>query len=201
MSFVLTNAPVALDLMNQEFRPYLDSFVIVFINDILVYSRSSENHTQHLRIVLHVLREHVLFAKFFKCEFWLESISFVGHVVSKAGIIVDATKISAIHNWARPISLTEVSSFIGLAGYYRRFVESFDTILSPMTRLTQKKVPFRCAEECGFSFGKLKNCLTFSFVLALPVEGEGFTEFCNVSGVGLRCVLMQQGCVTAYASR
>ncbi len=116
MSFGLTNAPAAfMDLMTRVFRPYLDSFVIVFIDDILVYSRSRSEHEQHLRIVLQTLRDHRLYAKFSKCEFWLESVAFLGHVVSKEGIIVDPAKIEAIRDWDRPTSVTEVRSFVGLA--------------------------------------------------------------------------------------
>ena len=126
MSFGLTNAPAAfMHLMHSVFRPYLDSFVIVFIDDILVYSRSREDHEQHLRTVLQTLREKKLYAKFSKCEFWLDSVAFLGHVVSSEGIQVDPKKIEAVPNCPRPSSATEIRSFIGLAGYYRRFMEGF----------------------------------------------------------------------------
>ncbi|XP_049388453.1 uncharacterized protein LOC125852779, partial [Solanum stenotomum] len=202
MSFGLTNAPAAfMDLMTRVFRPYLDSFVIVFIDDILVYSRSRSEHEQHLRIVLQTLRDQRLYAKFSKCEFWLESVAFLGHVVSKEGIRVDPAKIEAIRDWHRPTSVTEIRSFVGLAGYYRRFVEGFSTIAAPLTRLTRVDVPFVWSEECEASFLRLKELLTTAPILTLPVEGEGFTVYCDASGVGLGCVLMQQGRVIAYASR
>ncbi|XP_070018160.1 uncharacterized protein [Nicotiana sylvestris] len=144
MSFGLTNAPAAfMDLMNRVFRPYIDSFVIVFIDDILIYSRSLGEHEKHLRVVLQSLREQKLYAKFSKCEFWLESVAFLGHVVSGEGIKVDPKKIEAVQSWPRPTSVTEIKSFLGLAGYYRRFMQGFLSIASHLTRLTQKGAPFR----------------------------------------------------------
>lgn len=126
MSFGLTNAPATfMDLMTRVFRPYLDLFVIVFIDDILVYSRSRSEHEQHLRIVLQTLRDQRLYAKFSKYEFWVESVPFLGHVVSKNGIMVDPATIEAIRDWARPTSVTEIRSFVRLAGYYRHFLRDF----------------------------------------------------------------------------
>ncbi len=122
MPFGLTNAPaVFMDLMNRIFRPYLDRFVVVFIDDILVYSRDETEHAEHLRQVLQILRDKLLYAKFSKCEFWLREVSFLGHVVSASGIRVDPSKISAILNWKPPRNITKVRSFLGLASYYRRF--------------------------------------------------------------------------------
>ena len=113
--------------------------MIIFIDDILVYSRSEEEHTMYLRLVLQTLREHQLYTKFSKCEFWLDQVAFLGHVVSKDGIQVDLKKIKAIIDWLRPITVTEVRSFLGLAGYYKRFVKDFSKIAVPLTTLTQKK--------------------------------------------------------------
>ena len=119
MPFGLTNAPAAfIDLMNQVFRPYLDRFVIVFIDDILVYSKSKVEHTRHLTLVLKKLREHRLYAKFSKCQFWLDQVSFLGHVISAQGIMVDSHKVVVLENWEHPRTVTEVRSFLGLAGYY-----------------------------------------------------------------------------------
>lgn len=122
MPFLLTNAPAAfMDLMNRIYKPWLDKFVIVFIDDILIYSTTMEEHRVHLRKVLQVLREHRLYAKFSKCEFWLKSINFLGYVISKDGISVDPAKVEAVVQWERPKTVTEIRSFLGLAGYYRIF--------------------------------------------------------------------------------
>ena len=129
-----------MDLMNRVFKPFLDSFVIVFIDDILVYSQSREDYVDHLRVVLQTLHQHQLYAKFSKCEFWLESVIFLGHVVSSERIKVDPQKISAVKNWPRPTTPTEICNFLGLAGYYRKFVEGFFTLASPLTKLTQKAI-------------------------------------------------------------
>ncbi|GJS47147.1 putative reverse transcriptase domain-containing protein [Tanacetum coccineum] len=139
MPFGLTNAPaVFMDLMNRIFHEYLDKFVIVFIDDILVYSKSEEEHERHLRIVLEILRQKKLYAKFSKCEFWLQQVAFLGHIVSADGIIMDPSKVEAITKWPRPTTVTEVRSFLGLAGYYRRFVEGFSRLALPLTQLMRK---------------------------------------------------------------
>ena len=124
MSFGLTNAPAAfMDLMNRVFKQYLDLFVIIFIDDILIYSRSEEEHASNLRIVFKTHKDFHLFTKFRKCEFWLQSVAFLGHIVSSEGIRVDSQKIEAVKQWPRPTSTTDLRSFLGLVGYYRRFVE------------------------------------------------------------------------------
>ena len=168
MPFGLTNAPAAfMDLMNRIFRPYLDQFVIVFIDDILIYSGSEEEHVEHLRIVLQILREHRLYAKLSKCQFWLDSVAFLGHIVSAEGVSVDQQKVEAILNWKPPTSVTEIRSFLGLAGYYRKFVEGFSKIAAPLTRLTRKEEPFLWSEACQQSFDELKRRLTSAPVLTL----------------------------------
>ncbi|KAH0709589.1 hypothetical protein KY284_011016 [Solanum tuberosum] len=128
-----------MDLMNRLFMHYLDLFVIVFIDDVLIYSRSEEEHVTHLRVVLQTLKDRPLFAKFSKCEFWLQYVAFLGHIVSSEGIRVDSQKIEAVKQWPRPTSPTDIRSFLGLDGYYRRFVEGFSSIASPFTKLIQKR--------------------------------------------------------------
>ncbi|WRX19286.1 Reverse transcriptase domain - like 10 [Theobroma cacao] len=183
------------------YRHYEFLFVVVFIDDILIYSRSREEHEQHLKIVLQTLREHRLYAKFSKCEFWLESVAFLGHVVSKDGVQVDSKKVEAVEKWPRPTSVTEIRSFLGLVGYYRRFVKDFSKIVAPPTKLTRKDTKFEWSDTCEDNFGKLKACLTIAPVLSLPHGTGGYTVFCDASRVGLGCVLMQHGKVIAYASR
>ena len=202
MSFGLTNAPAAfMDLMNRVFKQYLDVCVIVFIDDILIYSRTEEEHTNHLRVVLEILRKEKMYAKFSKCEFWLEEVQFLGHVINKEGILVDPAKIEAVSNWERPTTPTEVRSFIGLAGYYRRFVKDFAKIAGPLTRLTRKTEKFVWTDKCEESFQKLKERLVTAPVLALPDEKGDFVIYSDASHKGLGCVLMQHGKVIAYASR
>ena len=141
MPFGLTNAPAAfMDLMNRVFRPYVDQFVVVFIDDILMYSKDRESHDIHLQIVLGTLRKEQLYAKLSKCEFWMNEVSFLGHIVSKEGIRVYPKKIEVVVEWKSPRNVTEVRSFLGLAGYYRRFVKGFSMTAAPMTRLLQKNV-------------------------------------------------------------
>ena len=138
--FGLTNALAAfMDLMHRVFKPYLDQFVVVFVDDILIYSQSEREHEDYLRIVLQLLRYHQLYAKFSKCEFWLTEVRFLRHVVSTSGVSVDPEKVEAVMSWERPKSVFEIHSFFGLAGYYRRFIEDFSRLVTPMTRLTQKE--------------------------------------------------------------
>jgi hypothetical protein len=143
MPFGLTNAPAAfMDMMNRIFRELVDQCVVVFI-DILIYSKSREEHEEHLWTVKSVLRKHQLFVKFKKCEFWLDNVAFLGHIVTKEGIAVDPGKVEAVVNWVRPTNAHEVQSFLGLAGYYRRFVEGFSRLAAPLTRLTRKNEKFQ----------------------------------------------------------
>ncbi|KAH0650243.1 hypothetical protein KY284_030155 [Solanum tuberosum] len=199
MLFGLTNALATfMDLMNRVFKQYLDLFVIVFIDAILIYSRNEEEHMNHLRMVLQTLKDRQLFAKFSKCEFWLQLVSFLGHIVSSEGIPVDSQKIKVVKKWPRPTSLTDIRSFLGLAGYYRRFVEGFSSIASPLTKLTQKKVKFQWSDDCERSFAELKTRLTTSLVLTLPEGLDGYMIYCDASRVGLGCVFIQRGKVISY---
>jgi hypothetical protein len=139
MPFGVTNAPgVFMEYMNRIFHSFLDRFVVVFIDDILVYSKSEEEHEEHLRMVLQTLKEKKLYAKLSKCEFWLKEVSFLGHVISSGGITVDPAKVDAVLQWGTPESVSEIRSFLGLAGYYRRFIEGFSKLALPLTQLTRK---------------------------------------------------------------
>ncbi|KAK1605861.1 hypothetical protein QYE76_029534 [Lolium multiflorum] len=156
MSFGLTNAPAYfMNLMNKIFMNFLDKFVVVFIDDILIYSKTEEEHEQHLEIILETLRQHKLYAKFSKCEFWLKEVGFLGHILSAGGIAVDP-KIKTVAEWKVPTTQTEVRAFLGLAGYYRRFVEGFSSIARPMTQLLKKDKKFDWTDKCEESFQKLK---------------------------------------------
>lgn len=202
MPFGMTNAPaIFMDYMNRSFHPYLDSFVVVFIDDILVYSKSREEHVEHLTVVLKILKDNHLYAKLSKCEFWLESVNFLGHVISKEGISVDPSKVEAVMEWTAPKSLTEIRSFLGLAGYYRKFIEGFSKLALPLTKLTRKGQPFVWTTRCEESFQELKRRLTSAPVLILPCSDSNFNVYCDASKQGLGCVLMQDGKVVAYASR
>nr|GEY54655.1 reverse transcriptase domain-containing protein [Tanacetum cinerariifolium] len=168
MYFGLTNAPaVFMDLINRVCKPYLDKFVIVFINDILIYSKNKQEHEEHLKLILELLKREKLYAEFSKCEFWIPKVQFLDHVIDSRGIYVDPTKIESIKDWASPKTPTEIRQFLGLAGYYRRFIEGFSKIAKPMTKLTQKKVMF----DWG---------------------AEDFVAYCDASHKGLGAVLMQR---------
>ncbi|GJZ49029.1 putative reverse transcriptase domain-containing protein [Tanacetum coccineum] len=148
MPFGLTNAPaVFMDLMNRVCKPYLDKFVIVFIDDILIYSKDEREHEEHLKAILELLKKEKLYAKFSKCEFWILKVQFLGHVIDSRGIHVDPAKIESIKDWASPKIPTEIRQFLGLAGYYRRFIEGFSKIAKSMTKLTQKGIKFYWGEK------------------------------------------------------
>ncbi|KAM0044346.1 putative nucleotidyltransferase, Ribonuclease H [Helianthus debilis subsp. tardiflorus] len=202
MPFGLTNAPaVFMDLMNRVCKPYLDDFVIVFIDDILIYSKSQEDHERYLRLILELLRKEQLYAKFSKCDFWIREVHFLGHIINERGIHVDPAKIDAIRNWAAPKNPSEVRQFLGLAGYYRRFIRDFSKIAQPLTSLTQKNVVYSWGTKQEDAFQLLKRNLCSAPILSLPEGTEDFVVYCDASIQGLGCVLMQREKVIAYASR
>jgi hypothetical protein len=188
-------------LMNSVFMQELDKFIIVFIDGILVYSENEEDHAEHLRIVLTRLRDHRLYAKFSKCEFWLKAVPFLGHVLSENGISVDLSKVQEVMDWKAPTMVHEVRSFLGLAGYYRRFIPHFSKIAKPMTSLLPKDHKFAWTEECEAAFCTLRNLLTAAPVLEQSNIEKSFDVFCDTSKNGSGCVLMQDVRVIAYASR
>ncbi|GJV00283.1 putative reverse transcriptase domain-containing protein [Tanacetum coccineum] len=175
MPFGLTNAPaVFMDLMNRVCKPYLDKFVIVFIDDILIYSKNKQEHEEHLKIILELLKKEELYAKFSKCEFWIPKVQFLGHVIDNKGIHVDPAKIESVKDWASPKTPTEIRQFLGLAGYYRRFIEGFSKIAKPMTKLTQKKVKFEWGDKQEAAFQLLKQKLCKGLVLVDAKEKRYF---------------------------
>ena len=200
--FVFTNAPTAfMDLMHRVFQPYMDQFVVVFVDVILIYSKSKEEHEDHLRVVLQILRDHQLYAKFSKCKFWLTEVRLLGHVVSALGVLVDLEKVGAIMSWERPKSVFEIRSFLGLVGYYRRFIEDFSRLAAPMTGLTRKEVKFEWNDLCEKVFQELKKRLTSAPIPIVPERGQRYTVHYDALKDGLGCILMQSGRVVAYGSR
>jgi hypothetical protein len=201
MSFGLTNAlAYFMNLMNKVFMEYLDRFVIVFIDDILICSKSDSDHEEHLRLVLQKLRDNQLYAKFSKCEFWIDKVVLLGHIISNGGIAVDPAKVKEIVVWSITTTVTEFRSFLGLAGYYRRFIEGLSNIAKPMTSLLDKGREFKQDEKCQDSFDQLMKRFMSPPVLVMPDLQKGFDIYCDACGQGLGCVLMQEGHVIAYAS-
>jgi hypothetical protein len=202
VSFGLTNAPAYfMNLMNKVFMEELDRFVVVFINDILIYSETAEEHEEHLRIMLERLGQQKLYAKFSKCKFWMDKVAFLGHVLSAKGIAVDPSKLESVTKWEQQLNVTDVRSFLGMAGYYRRFIENFSKIAKPMTEFLKNNTKFDWSEACEMSFQGLKKSLTTAPVLTLPEIKKDFVVYCDASKQGLGCVLMQEGKVVAYAFR
>jgi hypothetical protein len=157
MSFGLTNAlAYFMYLMNLVFMPELDKFVVVFIDDILVYSKNEDEHTEHLHIVLQRLRDHRLYAKLSKCDFWLREIKVLGHTISQDGISVDPEKVQEVMDWKPPTTMRQIRSFLGLAGYYRRFIPDFSIIAKPMTELLKKGVKYEWSQKCEDAFHTLR---------------------------------------------
>ncbi|WVZ75943.1 hypothetical protein U9M48_023955 [Paspalum notatum var. saurae] len=194
MSFGLTNAPAFfMYMMNSEFMNELDKFVVVFIDDILIYSKNDREHEEHLWIVLTRLREYKLYAKFSKSAFWLKEVSFLGHILSKKGVAVDPSKVEDVLNWKQPKTVTEIRSFLGLAGYYRHFIKDFSKTAKLMTSLTKKNAKYLWGPKCEEAFQSLKKSLTSAPVLAQPDVTRPFDVYCDASGNGFGCVLMQEG--------
>jgi hypothetical protein len=202
MSFGLTNAPAYfMYMMNNDFMEYMDKFIMAFIDDILVYSRNEEEHEGHLHLLLQKLRDHKLYTKLSKCEFYLKQVSFLGHVISKGGISLYPSKVQDVLSWKAPRSVSDIQSFLRLAGYYQRFIEGFLNISKPMTELLEKDKQFEWTPTYEASFQELKKRLMTVLVLVMPDMEKPFSIYCDASGQGLGCVLMQDGRVVVYASQ
>jgi hypothetical protein len=201
MPFGLSNAPSTfMRLMNHILRPLIGKSVVVYFDDILVYSKNLEDHVQHVREVLCILRHEKLYANLPKCTFAQNKLVFLGFVVSANGIEVDSSKVEAIHNWPTPTNVGQVRSFHGLAGFYRRFVKDFSTIACPLNELTKKNVPFVWGKAQQNAFDELKKRLTEAPLLVLPNFAKTFEIECDASGLGIGGVLMQEGKPVAYYS-
>jgi hypothetical protein len=179
---------------------YLDKFVVILINDFLIFSKTKEVHKKHLRLVLEKLRSIKLYAKFSKCEFWLTKVAFLGHVISTGGVSVNPTKVKDVLNWMPPMNASEIQSFLGLAGYYRRFIKDFSKIANPVMKLLEKNTTFEWTAECQANFEELRKHLTSAPVLVLLDLTKKFDIYCDSSHRGLGCILMQEGQAVCYAS-
>jgi hypothetical protein len=188
-------------LMNGIFRNYLENFVIVFLDDILIYSKSEEEHEHHLRLVLQVLREHQFYAKMIKCSFHQNHIHYLGHIISEQGIAVDPEKIEAIRGWPIPRNVSEIRSFMGLVGYYKRFIVGFSKIAHPITSLHKKGTKFEWTPKCEENFNLLKELLTSAPVFKIVDPNEIFVVCTDACKEGLGGVLMQNEHVIGHDSR
>jgi hypothetical protein len=178
MSFGLTNAlTYFMNLMNKVFMEYLNQFVVVLIDDILVYSQNEEAHENHLRLVLQKLRDNQLYVKILKCDFWLKEVAFLGHIITDGGIKVDPGKISEILNWKQPTNVSKIRCFLGLARYYRRFIDGISKIVKPLTSLLEKVKEFKWDKACHKCFDELKERLTTAPVLIMPDIHKGFDVY------------------------
>lgn len=201
MPFGLSNAPATFQcIMNQLLQPYLRKFVLVFLDDILIYSTTKEQHAQHLRKVFEILRANQLYLKATKCSFAQTSLEYLGHIISDQGVATDPTKISVMLHWPTPTNMTELRAFLGLTGYYRRFVKGYGMIAKPLTLLLRLK-QFQWTSQAQVAFDKLKVAMTTTPVLALPDFQKQFQVETDACADGIGAVLMQQGQPIAFLSK
>ena len=202
LPFGLTNAPATFQaLMNNIFRKHLNKFVLVYLDDILVFSKTPEEHIGHLRTVLQILRDNRLYAKMKKCTFNAQEVKFLGHIVGVNGVRVDPAKVQAINDWPVPQNVHQVRSFVGLATYFRKFIQGFSSMVAPLHELTKKDVPFKWTPQCQQAFESVKHTMTHAPVLAMPDFKKPFEVICDASVNGVGAVLMQDGHPIAYESK
>ncbi|XP_077228378.1 putative mitochondrial protein AtMg00860 [Tasmannia lanceolata] len=201
MPFSLNNAPSTFQgIMNEVFRPYLRKFVLVFFDDILVYSRGWDEHLKHLRVVFNLLWSHKFFAKENKCHFGQEEIEYLGHLISSQGVLANPSKIECMLKCPKPTTIKGLRGFLGLTGYYRKFIKDYGKIVGPVTKMLQKD-SFHWLEEATTTFQQLKKVMTTPPVLALPDFSKPFLIECDASGRGVGVVLAQGGRPLAYFSQ
>ncbi len=202
LPFGLTNAPATFqNLMNEVIPPELHDFCLVYLDDILIFSKSKEEHEEHIRKVLDILRKHKLIAKLNKCSFYKEVIKWLGHIISAEGVAVDARKTQAVQDWPVPGSVKDLQKFLGLANYFRKFMQSYSKLAAPLTSMMRKDSVFTWGPEQQAAFEGVKFSLTHAPVLALPDFNKHFTLQSDASGYGLGAVLLQEGRPVAYHSR
>jgi hypothetical protein len=201
MPFGLSNAPATFQaLMNDVLRPYLRKSVLVFFDDILIYSKTWAEHLQHISIVLHTLRDHQLHLKRSKCSFGARSVAYLGHVISAVGVAMDAAKVEAVSSWPALHSARGLRGFLGLAGYYRKFIRDFGVIAAPLTRLLRRDA-FAWDDDTQAAFQQLKTAMTTGPVLQMPDFEKTFVVDCDASGAGFGAVLHQGAGPVAFFSR
>jgi reverse transcriptase-like protein len=192
MPFGLTNAPATFQALVQDvLRPLLDIAVIVYIDDILIYSKNDQDHTKHVRQVLELLRQHKLYGTIAKCEFFKKSVEYLGHVISADGIATDPKKVETVQNWPIPTNLKDIQSFLGLCNYYRRFIQDYSKIAAPLTDLTHKDTPFTWTTTTQEAFEQLKHRMATTPVLCIPDPALPFTVTTDASDFAVGAVLSQ----------
>ncbi|GJP62824.1 hypothetical protein CLOP_g19847, partial [Closterium sp. NIES-67] len=202
LSFGLTNAPASFQrAMNDVFREAIGHFVLVYLDNILVYSKTENEHTQHLKWVLGKLREHKFYARLWKCHFYKHELEYLGHLVGNNGLKVDPKNVVAVQNWPVPQDVCQIRSFLGLANYFRRFLENYSTVVAPLTALTRKGSAWEWTRQCQEAFDKVKTKLTNGPVLVLPDPSKPYEVVTDASTVGIGAVLLQEGRPVAFESR